>query len=133
MGVKKQNTYQLNWQATSPAPFSPNTPPSGNLTGAMASTNTIYSNIQDLSNIDNAGIEITFSGTPTGVISIMCSNGGTNFYALTFNPILAQPAGAAGGFLINLNQVPFRYVFVQYVNSSGTGTLTAIITQKDLN
>lgn len=107
--------------------------PSGNPSGAMASTNTIYSQIIDISRIDNMGLEITWSGTPNGTLSVMVSNSGINFYALTFNPVLAQPAGSAGGYAINLNQLPFKYVMLQYTNSSSTGTLTAYAQIKDLN
>ena len=133
MGQKKRNTYQLNWQATDPAPFSPNTPATGVLTGAMASTNTIYSNIQDISNADNVALEVTFTGTPTGVLSVKASESGNIFYSLTFDPALAQPAGSAGGYMIDLNQCPFRYIHMEYVNSSGSGTLTVVCGSKDLN
>ncbi len=99
----------------------------------MASTNTIYSQIVDISKMDNQGLEVTYTGTPTGTISVMVSNSGINFYALTFNPVLTQPAGGAGGYAINLNQLPFKYMMIQYVNASGAGTLTVYGQQKDLN
>lgn len=133
MGVKKRNSFQLNWNTTTPVPFSPNTPLSDVLVGGMDNTDTIYSNIQDISNTDNQGLEITWTGDPTGTIEIMCSESGENFYALTFNPALDQPNGSDGGYLINLNQVPWRYVMVVYTNASGTGSLSAWIGSKDLN
>ena len=83
--------------------------------------------------MDNLGIEVTWTGTPTGTISVLCSDSGINFYALTFNPALMQPSGGAGGYLINLNQLPFKYILLQYVNSSGTGVLTSYCQNKDLN
>jgi hypothetical protein len=133
MGVKRTPNFVFNWQSTNPAPFSPNTPLSGVLTGAMASTNTVYSNIQDITNTDNQGLEITWTGTPTGTITILCSASGVNFYPLTFSPTLTQPAGSAGGYLVNLNQIPWRYVMIQYTNSTGTGSLTVWNSSKDLN
>lgn len=133
MGVKKRNSFQLNWQSASPIPFSPNTPLSGILTGTMANTNTIWSNIQDLSNTDNQGLEITWTGTPTGTISILGSESGVNFYALTFAPALIQPAGSGGGYGVDLNQFPWRYLLVEYVNASGTGVLIVWLGSKDLN
>lgn len=132
----------LSWQATNPAtgflPLNNNTVsqgsiPSGNPNGAMASTNTIYTQIVDISRMDNMGLEITWTGTPTGTFSVMVSNSGINFYALTFNPILAQPAGAPGGYAIDLNQLPFKYLMLQYINASGSGVLTAYGQVKDLN
>lgn len=133
MGNKNQNTLQFHWQATTPVPFAPNRPLTGTATGPMASTDTIYSNIIDVTIKDNLGIELTWTGTPTGTISVMGSASGDAFYALTFDPVLGQPAGSAGGYLINLNQFPWKYIFLQYVNASGSGELTAYLTTKDLN
>lgn len=107
--------------------------PSGVAGGTMATTATIYSNIIDISRMDNIGIELAWSGTPTGVVSILSSSSGVNFNALTFSPVLAQPAGAAGGMAISLNQLPFKYLMIKYVNASGSGTLTAFGQAKDLN
>lgn len=101
--------------------------------GAMAGTATITSKFQDMSNFDNAGLELTWTGTPTGTISILGSNSGSNYYALTFTPALSQPSGSAGGYLIDLNQFPFKLMEVQYVNSTGTGILNAFLFLKDLN
>lgn len=122
MGSKKINLYQMTWDA-------------GKTTtqGVMTGTSTITTNPQDISNFDNVGLEVTWTGTPTGTISVLASNGGTNYYALTFNPILAQPAGSAGGYLIDLNQVPFTKVEVQYVNASGSGLLSVYLNSKDVN
>lgn len=133
MGVKKANTFQLNWSATLNSPYSPNIPLSGVTSGVMASTNTIYSNVMMVENIDNMGLEVTWTGTPTGTISVLCSNSGASFYSLTFSPVLGQPAGSAGGYLIDLNQLPFKYVAIQYTNASGSGTLKVYSETKDLN
>lgn len=133
MGHKKANTFQFNWSATSPVPFSPNTALSGVITGAMASTNVIYSNIQDLTNTDNQGLEFSWTGTPTGTIALFASVGGVSFFAVTPSPALTQPAGSATGFITALNQFPYRYFYIQYTNVSGTGVLTALIQSKDLN
>lgn len=83
--------------------------------------------------MDNLGLEVTWTGTPTGTIQIMGSNSGINFYALTFNPALTQPAGSGGGYLIDLNQFPFKFLMVQYTNSSGSGVITTYYQGKDLN
>jgi hypothetical protein len=101
--------------------------------GAMASTNTIYSNIVDVSKMDNVGIEYAWSGTPTGTLSILVSNSGINFTALVFSPVLTQPAGSASSGLASISQFPFKYIYLKYVNVSGAGTLTAYGQYKDLN
>lgn len=139
MSGKNQFPVIFNWQATNPATgFLPNanqngTPPSGLVNGAMASTNTIYSQIVDISRMDNIGLEVTWSGTPNGDFSVNVSNSGINFYALTFDPVLAQPTGSAGGYAVNLNQFPFKYIMLKYVNSTGTGVLTVYGQSRDLN
>lgn len=139
MSGKNQYPSTLNWQSTNPSiGFLPTHNPSGStpsgvVAGAMASTNTIYSNIIDVSKIDNSGLEVNYTGTPTGTISVMASNSGLNFYDLTFDPSLTQPAGSAGGYLIDLNQYPFKYIMIKYVNASGTGSLTVYTQFKDLN
>lgn len=101
-----------------------NSPLLGAVGGVMTSTNTIYTNILGLRQTDNEGLEITWTGTPTGTITVMCSNSGINFYALTFNPVLAQPSGSAGGYLISMTAIPFQYMFLKYVNVSGSGVIT---------
>lgn len=133
---KAQFPSTFNWQTTSPITgFLPapgpnqsvagNSPMSGVISGTMSGTNTIYTNILGIRQMDNQGIELTWTGTPTGTISIMVSNSGINFYALTYNPVLAQPSGSAGGYVIANIGIPFQYVFIQYVNTSGSGTITA--------
>lgn len=133
---KAQFPSQFTWQTTSPVTGflpgpGPNQDVAGNSpktvvkAGVMTGTTTIYSNILGIRQTDNQGIELTWTGTPTGTFSIMVSNSGINFYALTFNPVLAQPAGSAGGYVISLTAIPFQYMFIQYVNASGSGTVTA--------
>lgn len=99
----------------------------------MASTNIIYTQILEISRMDNSGLEVTWTGTPTGIFEVMVSNSGINFYALTFSPVLAQPAGAAGGYAVDLNQLSFKYFMLRYTNVSGTGTITVYGQNKDLN
>lgn len=143
MSGKNQFPKELNWQSTSPItgflPLNNNTQgsgsvPSGVVTGTMSGTNTIYSQIVDVSRIDNSGLEINWTGNPVGTISFQGSVSGVNFYAVTdFNETLLQPAGSASGYLLNLNQWPWKYIMVQYTNTSGAGILTIFAQQKDLN
>lgn len=139
MSGKNQYPVTFNWQSTNPATgFLPTHPPggsvpSGTISGVMATTATIYSQIIDLSKMDNIGLEVTWTGTPTGTITVNVSNSGVNFYALTFDPALAQPAGSGSGYAIDLNQVPFKYMMLKYINASGTGVLTVYGQSKDLN
>lgn len=139
MSGKNQYPLTFYWQSTNPATgFLPANQPGGSipsaiLAGVMTGTNTIYSQIIESSRMDNAGLEITWTGTPTGTISVLYSVSGINFYALTFNPAISQPTGSAGGYLIDINQQPFKWMLLQYTNSTGSGLLTVYGQQKDLN
>jgi hypothetical protein len=141
MSGKNQFPFVLNWQTTNPAIGYNPTPGgadqasalSGVTSGTMSSTNTIYSQIIPISKMDNVGVQLDWTGTPTGTITVQVSNNGNIFHALTFNPALAQPSGSAAGLCINLNQLSFRYIIIQYVNASGSGTLTGSGQAKDLN
>ncbi len=141
---KSQFPSTFNWQTTSPVTgFLPapgpnqsvagNSPLSGTLAGVMTGTTTIFSNILGLQQTDNQGIELTWTGTPTGTIQIMVSNSGINFYALTYQPALSQPAGAPGGYVVANIGIPFRYCFIQYTNVSGSGTIVAYVQCKANN
>jgi hypothetical protein len=128
---KNQLPVVFNWQLTSPITnFLPQpanrtgSVPSGVINGVMSGTNTIYSQIIDVSVMDNIGLEVTWTGTPTGTFSVYASNSGINFYALTFSPVLAQPSGSAGGYLVGLTQFQWKYILLEYVNASGSGILT---------
>lgn len=135
---KSQFPSTFNWQTTSPeigflpAPgpnqdVAGNSPKSGIVAGTMTGTTTIYTNILGIAQVDNQGIEVNWTGTPTGILTVMCSNSGIagNFQSLTLNPGISQPAGAAGGTLIALTAIPFRYMYLSYTNATGTGSITA--------
>lgn len=139
MSGKNQFVLSFNWQSANPqtgflpTPNQSGSVPSGTLAGTMATTATIYSQIIDISKMDNQGLEVTWTGTPTGTLSVLVSNSGINWPSLTFNPIITQPAGSASTIAINLNQIPFKYMMLSYTNASGSGTLTAYAQSKDLN
>lgn len=139
MSGKNQFPNIYNWQSANPAttfqptPYQTGSLPSGMVGGTMASTNTIYSNIIDVSKMDNIGLQVDWTGTPTGTFSVQASNNGTTFHAVVFNPVLAQPSGSAGGYVVDINQYPWKYIMLQYTNASGAGTLTVYGQNKDLN
>lgn len=133
MGSKKTNTFEFNWVASPNIPYSPNVPLSGVTNGVMSGTNTIYSNVQFIENVDNVGVEIEYTGTAAGTITILASISGNNFFELPFNPIITQPAGSTGGCCGSINQQPYKYLIVKYVNASGAGILNVYLETKDLN
>lgn len=140
MSGKNQFPFTYSWFVTNPQttflpqranqtayPTSEGTSPA-----TVSGTNTLWSEIVDISRIDNAGLEFVWTGTPTGVLSVLVSNSGVNFLPLT-TPTITQPSGSAGGTPINLNQIPFRFIQLEYVNASGSGTIAVYAQHKDLN
>lgn len=100
---------------------------SGDMTGNLTSLVT-NAQIQD-----NIGIQVQWTSSDAiGVIAVEASINGTDYYALTFTPALTQPASNNGGYLINLNQLPYVYYRVTYTATSGTGTLNAWATSKGI-
>lgn len=99
----------------------------------MASTNLIHSDATYIANLDLISYALSWTGTPTGTITIDGSVDGSTFFDLTFDPVLAQPSGAAGGYLVNVSVEGFGWIRVSYTNASGTGTLTVKISGKDSN
>lgn len=108
-------------------------PPSGVTLGVATGTTTIYTNILEVARMDNQGLELAWTGTPTGTITIYGSNSGINWFSITFNPAYANPAGSAGVEGISLNQFPWKYLMLSYTNASGTGTIACYAQFKDLN
>lgn len=100
---------------------------------AVSGAATFDSSIFNAANLDNIGIQLSFVGTMVGTVSVQCSIDNVNYIDLTFIPALAQPNGSNLSYLISLNQLPYPYTKVHYVNSSGSGTLTAFLSAKDLN
>ncbi len=99
---------------------------------AVTGTNTYTSPTSNILYMHNIGLDIRFTGTMAGTLTVNCSNDGVVFSALTFTPALSQPAGSNLNYLIDLNNVPFEYLNVVYTNASGSGTLTSLLVSKDL-
>jgi hypothetical protein len=101
---------------------------------SVTGTNTYNSGPIAAGNKDNIGLQVVFTGTMTGTFSITVTNnpavvGDT----LSFNPVIVQPTGSSMEFSVSLNQLPFPYYTINYVNSSGSGTLVVTQSAKDLN
>lgn len=102
---------------------------SGNLDSGILNTATGDSSVSFL---DNIGFQFVWTGTPTGVIAVEASIDGVNFDALDFDPVITQPSGSAGKSLANVNQFPFKWVKVTYTQTSGTGSLAAWMSAREI-
>lgn len=106
----------------------------GAATGSMTGTSTITSDATYVKNLDVYTYYLSWTGTPTGVISVQVAPFETGpYYSLTFDPVLAQPAGSASGYEIDIHDMSNSWIRISYTNASGAGVLTAIIEGGDTN
>ncbi len=104
----------------------------------------ITSSITDILFLDNIGLQMNWTGTPTGTFSVQVSNDyvpgpqgqpalkAGNWNAYTLSPALGAPSGSAGTTAGSLTGCPFRYVKLVYTKTSGTGSLDFFISGKAL-
>lgn len=138
MSGKNQFPVIFNWQSTDPRtnfrpiPSVNGSAPSGVAAGIMTGTNTIYSQIIDVSRMDNGHMLVSWTGTPTGNITIYTSDIADQWPSLSVAG-MAQPIGTDGYLGVNFTQFGFKYLMLKYVNSSGSGLLSVNMELKDLN
>lgn len=91
------------------------------------------SNITTVQYMDNVGIVVNWTGTsPVGTFTVEVSN--DNFLTsstLDFGSTITI-SGNSGSHLIDINQLPYGYIRAKYNFTSGTGTLTAVLSSKQL-
>ncbi len=94
----------------------------------------IASNAVKLEFEDNIGIQVVWSGTPTGTFDVQVSMDPVNlgWQSVPFAPVPTAPAGAAGTNWFEINQSPAAYVRLVYTRVSGTGTVNAQIAIKSV-
>ena len=80
---------------------------------------------------DNVSVQLNFTGTPTGTFEIQGSLDQSNWVPLVFStsPVAS---GASGQILLDMNQLSFPYIRVFYDRTSGSGTLDAYISWKEV-
>jgi hypothetical protein len=100
---------------------------------AVTGSNTYTSQPINVKNLDNVMLQLIWTGTPTGVFSVLHSPDGVLYDSITLSPIITQPAGSSGHWSVVLQGEPGQYVMVQYVNASGSGTVDVIVAAKDVN
>jgi hypothetical protein len=115
---------------------------------SMTGSATLTSNVTNVMYRDSVAIQLQWSGTPNGTFYVQGSldynpgtpqsEGGVNAGTWTTVPVVdvnnnpPVASGSAGSILINMNQVAFPWLRVQYTNSSSTGTLTGYVGAKSL-
>lgn len=88
--------------------------------------------------LDNVGVQIVWTGSLVGIIKILVSNDLqdptmgkpiVNWSELNLGATVAVD-GTNSDIIINLNQVPWKWVAIDWTYTSGTGTLTAQLASK---
>ena len=103
--------------------------------GVMADTDEIRSSVQNVAYFSNIGIHFIWTGDAVGTYSIWASNTDDEdeFFQITdLDAPFVEPSGTPGVFGTNLNQFPWEFVQVRYVNDSGTGVLNVKIFERNL-
>lgn len=100
-------------------------------------TGNITSNAVNIQFLDNVGIQLNFTGTPTGTFAIQVSADFLQFNGNVQNagnwitlPITAVAAGVANQIYLDINQLSAPYIRVAYTFGSSAGTLDAYVTAK---
>lgn len=100
--------------------------------GADLSQSSVTSNTTNVTYGDNIGIAVNWTGTsPVGTLDIQVSNDGTTWLSLDFGAAIAI-SGNTGNHLLNIKQLPYAQIRAVYTKTSGTGTLFASLTSKQV-
>lgn len=107
---------------------------------AVSITNSVDSTAVHVLYSDNIGIQLVWTGTPTGQFGISGSNNATLSVtgAVTGGTWTAisgtypAPAGSASNGLISVTNFPYAFIKVTYTAASGTGTVTAKLVAKPI-
>jgi len=111
-----------------------------NIVNGDMSQSSITSAVSNIEFLDNIGLQLVFTGTPTGTFSVELSidyqqdQQGNVINAGTWTPmsfsITPVASGAAGSVYIDINQISAPWMRVKYTKTSGTGTLQGYLTAK---
>lgn len=94
--------------------------------GAMTGTTTITGQIYDVGTLEGFAFQPVWTGTPTGVFTILVSLDGVNFANLGAT-IPTSPAGSAGNTYIPIYAACAKYLQLSYTNATGSGTLSCTV------
>lgn len=111
-----------------------------NIIAGDMSQATITSAVSNIQFLDDIGIQLNFTGTPTGTFAVQVSidyaqdsqgvvtNAG-NWIGITLSPAPVA-SGSADQIFIDIQQISAPWIRVVYTKTSGTGTLNGYISAK---
>ena len=81
-------------------------------------------------NLDKASIRISWTGTPVGEVQVMVRNGEKEpWYELSMGAVVPID-GSESDHVLVFNELPFTDIRLDYVSTSGSGTMDATISAK---
>lgn len=92
----------------------------------QAMTTTLSTSVIDLAETLGYAVHAIWTGSPVGFISTQGSNDGVNFVEVDSS----ATGGVAGQHLLNVEKHHYRYVRVQFLFTSGTGSLNLYVSGK---
>jgi len=84
----------------------------------------------NVKNINDIGMQLVFTGSPTGSFFVQASVDGNTWGSITTSPASISAAGAGGNHEIDLEGYSFPYIRLFYDFTSGTGSLNVYISGK---
>jgi len=110
--------------------------------GAMTGTSVITSSVVGIAYLDNVGVQLNFTGNPTGTFQVQVSadyqqdsqgvvTSVGNWVSVTLSPAPVA-SGAANQIYIDMQQLSAPFLRVVYTNASGTGVLNAFVVGKSV-
>lgn len=105
---------------------------------STASNFDTYTNPTNIDYLDNVGIQVVWTGTSVGTLEVYGSNDTanvqqgtypTNWSKFEFGAVINVDT-TNSDLLIHMNQVPYSWIALKYIATSGTGTITAKLTVK---
>lgn len=96
----------------------------------------VTSDATNIAFLDNSSYQLSWTGDLEGTFAVEASNNYDpikntgSFEAVTFNPPLGEAEGTEGSYLIDLNQLPFKWVRLAFTRTDGEGNVTAVFNAK---
>lgn len=105
---------------------------------STASDFNTFTNPTNVDYLDNVGIQVIWTGTTVGVLEVYGFNDAANAQQGSYPSNWSKfEFGATinvdttnSDLLIHMNQLPYSWIALKYVATSGTGTMTAKLTVK---
>jgi hypothetical protein len=104
---------------------------------SLASTVSNFANPTNVNLMDNIGLILKWSGAPVGTFEVYASNSKTtpqvigDYTKLDFG-LTVTISTSESSHSISLNQIPYTWIALRYVATSGSGNMTVILNNKQV-